>query len=129
MEKNKYTIRLLKTNLLLDRFIVLEFRKIFGIGHTRSLIIFRLLGLRIPNLKINSLLDIHKEFIFFFCKENYLLGEQLKKNILINVYHYQKIKSYRGFRHRRFLPVNGQRTHTNASTFKRNRLGFKLLSI
>ena len=48
---------------------------------------------------------------------------------MFNVHVYQKIKCYRGFRHRRFLPVNGQRTHTNASTFKRNRLGFKLLTI
>ena len=41
-----YSIRIFKTNFFLDKFLILELRNIFGIGVTRSLIIFKLLGFR-----------------------------------------------------------------------------------
>ena len=47
----------------------------------------------------------------------------LRKDVSMNIKRLIEIGSYRGFRHRRNLPVRGQRTHTNARTRKRPRKG------
>jgi small subunit ribosomal protein S13 len=51
-------------------------------------------------------------------EEEYRVEGDLRKEVSFNVKRLMEIGSYRGFRHRRGLPVRGQRTHTNARTRK-----------
>ncbi|MFC1737706.1 30S ribosomal protein S13 [Planctomycetota bacterium] len=50
--------------------------------------------------------------------QNYVLGGQLRRQVTQNISRLRDIKCYRGIRHRRGLPVRGQRTQTNARTRK-----------
>jgi len=62
--------------------------------------------------------------ISLICKyimANFTIGSQLKKNIRQNIQRCMKIRSYRGSRHKRGLPLRGQRTHTNSRTCRRIR--------
>jgi small subunit ribosomal protein S13 len=51
-------------------------------------------------------------------EEEYRVEGDLRKEVSFNIKRLMEIGSYRGFRHRRSLPVRGQRTHTNARTRK-----------
>ena len=51
-------------------------------------------------------------------EEDYIVEGDLRAEVSINIKRLMEIGSYRGFRHRRGLPVRGQRTHTNARTRK-----------
>jgi small subunit ribosomal protein S13 len=56
-------------------------------------------------------------------EEDYQVEGDLRKEVSFNIKRLMEIGSYRGFRHRRSLPVRGQRTHTNARTRKGPRKG------
>jgi small subunit ribosomal protein S13 len=63
--------------------------------------------------------------ISLICKyimENFKTGSQLKKSIQQDIQRYIKIKSYKGSRHRKGLPLRGQRTKTNSKTSRKIRL-------
>ena len=87
-----------------------------GIGLTRSRGILNHLGisfdLRAENLSEQQTSDIQKEV------SKFVVEGDLKKEIYLNIRRLQQIGSYRGMRHKRGLPVNGQRTKTNARTRK-----------
>jgi small subunit ribosomal protein S13 len=50
--------------------------------------------------------------------QNYQVEGDLRREVAMNIKRYMDLGSYRGVRHRKGLPVNGQRTHTNARTRK-----------
>ena len=56
-------------------------------------------------------------------EEDYQVEGDLRQEVSVNIKRLMEISSYRGFRHRRSLPVRGQRTHTNARTRKGPRRG------
>ena len=56
-------------------------------------------------------------------EEDYAVEGDLRQEVSVNIKRLMEIGSYRGFRHRRSLPVRGQRTHTNARTRKGPRKG------
>ena len=91
--------------------------------------IFLVLGLKasrdiLNKLKINfdkRVKDLTDEEIAAIQKEiteNYIVEGELRKEITLNIKRFQEIGSYRGLRHKRGLPVRGQRTKTNARTRK-----------
>jgi small subunit ribosomal protein S13 len=90
---------------------------IFGIGLTRSQDILRKTGInfdtRIKDLTDEDIAKIQKEIA-----DNYRVEGELRKEITLNIKRLQEIGSYRGLRHKRGLPVRGQRTKTNARTRK-----------
>ena len=90
---------------------------IYGIGHTRSGRILGKAGIE-PTVRVK---DLSEEEVSRIAKtidaEGGVEGD-LRKEIAMNVKRLMEIGSYRGMRHRRNLPVRGQRTHTNARTRK-----------
>jgi small subunit ribosomal protein S13 len=95
---------------------------IYGIGRTRSLAILQEAGLN-PNKKVQDLTDDEVNKIRQIIEEQGAIEGDLRKESSLNVRRLIEIGSYRGLRHRRNLPVRGQRTHTNARTRKGPRKG------
>jgi small subunit ribosomal protein S13 len=90
---------------------------IYGIGHTRSNRILGKAGIE-PGVRVK---DLSEEEVSHIAKtldaEGGVEGD-LRKETAMNIKRLMEIGSYRGMRHRRNLPVRGQRTHTNARTRK-----------
>lgn len=90
---------------------------LFGIGLTRSQNILRKLNInfdkRVKDLTDAEISAIQKEITQFYKVEG-----ELRKEIAGNIRRLQEITSFRGLRHKKGLPVRGQRTRTNARTRK-----------
>jgi len=90
---------------------------IYGIGPTRSLKILTEVGLD-PNVRVKDLSDEEVSHIAKVIDGQGGVEGDLRKEVAMNVKRLMEVGSYRGLRHRRSLPVRGQRTHTNARTRK-----------
>lgn len=95
---------------------------IYGIGRTRALSILARAGVD-PGKKVKDLNDDETNKIRQIIEEEGAVEGDLRKEIAMNIKRLIEIGSYRGLRHRRNLPVRGQRTHTNARTRKGPRRG------
>ena len=95
---------------------------IYGIGRARSLSILSRAGVD-PNKKVKDLSEEEVTKIRQIIEEEGGVEGDLRKEVSINIRRLIEIGSYRGLRHRRSLPVRGQRTHTNARTRKGPRKG------
>ena len=95
---------------------------IYGIGRARSLSILMRAGID-PNKKVKDLTDDDLSKIRQILEEEGGVEGDLRKEAAMNIRRLIEIGSYRGLRHRRSLPVRGQRTHTNARTRKGPRRG------
>jgi small subunit ribosomal protein S13 len=95
---------------------------IYGIGRSQSK---RILGDAAIHFdtKVQELNDDEINKIRKLIEEQYRVEGDLRKEISFNIKRLMEIGSYRGLRHRRGLPVRGQRTHTNARTRKGPRRG------
>lgn len=90
---------------------------IYGIGVTRSNKILSQAGID-PNMRVKDLSEEEASRIAKIIEAEGGVEGDLRKDIAMNVKRLMEIGSYRGLRHRRNLPVRGQRTHTNARTRK-----------
>lgn len=88
-----------------------------GIGRTSSLQILKETGIS-PDLKVKDLSEQDIVKIREVIDKNYKVEGELKREVSQNIRRLIEIGSYRGLRHRRGLPVRGQRTRTNARTRK-----------
>jgi small subunit ribosomal protein S13 len=95
---------------------------IYGIGRTRSNSILHRTGVD-PNKKISELTEDEVNRIRIVIEQEGAVEGDLRKEISMNIKRLIEMGSYRGLRHRRGLPVRGQRTHTNARTRKGPRRG------
>ena len=95
---------------------------IYGIGRARSLSILMRAAVD-PNKKVKDLADDEATRIRQVIEEDGGVEGDLRKEVALGVRRLIEIGSYRGLRHRRNLPVRGQRTHTNARTRKGPRKG------
>ena len=95
---------------------------IYGIGRNRSRRICELAGIELQR-KVRDLTDEEVARIRQIIEEEGGVEGDLRKEISMNIKRLMEISSYRGMRHRRSLPVRGQRTHTNARTRKGPRKG------
>ena len=95
---------------------------IYGIGGPRALSILEKAGID-PNAKMASLDEDQLNLIRQVIEKEGGIEGDLRKEISLNIKRLIEIQSYRGLRHRRSLPVRGQRTHTNARTRKGPRKG------
>lgn len=95
---------------------------IYGIGRTRSMSILVRAGVD-PSKKVKDLNEDEVSKIRQIIEEEGAVEGDLRKEVAMNVKRLIEIGSYRGYRHRRNLPVRGQRTHTNARTRKGPRRG------
>jgi small subunit ribosomal protein S13 len=90
---------------------------IFGIGKTRSKQILDATGVS-PDLRARDLSDEDVARLRDFIENSYQIEGDLRREIQANIRRKVEIGCYQGLRHRRGLPVHGQRTKTNARTRK-----------
>ena len=95
---------------------------IFGVGRTRSKSILHRCGID-ANKKIQDLTEEEVNKIRMLLENEGSVEGDLRKEISMNIKRLQEMRCYRGDRHKRSLPLRGQRTHTNARTRKGPRKG------
>ena len=95
---------------------------IYGIGRTQSAKILKESAINLDT-KVRDLNDDEINKIRKSIEEQHRVEGDLRKETSFNIKRLMEIGSYRGLRHRRGLPVRGQRTHTNARTRKGPRRG------
>ena len=95
---------------------------IYGIGNSRAARILDQANVD-PMKKVSDLSEEEVNRIRQVIEAEGLVEGDLRKEVSMNIKRLIEIGSYRGFRHRRNLPVRGQRTHTNARTRKGPRKG------
>ncbi len=99
-----------------DKNVVISLTYIYGIGLSTSKKILEKCGInpqtRVKDLSEDELTKIRAEVA------HYKVEGDLRREVLLNIKRLQEIGCYRGIRHRRGLPVRGQRTKTNARTRK-----------
>lgn len=93
---------------------------IFGIGSTRAAEILDKASVD-HSTKVNDWNDENIRQISGIIQEEYTVEGELRSEVQLNIKRLMDIACYRGLRHRRGLPVNGQRTKTNARTRKGKR--------
>ena len=90
---------------------------IYGIGRTSSNRILADAGVD-PNTRVRDLTDDEVKRISTVIEETQMVEGELRREVAMNIKRLQEIGCYRGIRHRRGLPVRGQKTKTNARTRK-----------
>ena len=96
---------------------IISLTYIFGIGPTRAAEILARAEID-ENTKVQDWTDDNIRTIALFIQNEYKVEGELRSELQLNIKRLMDIASYRGLRHRRGLPVNGQRTQTNARTRK-----------
>lgn len=96
---------------------------IYGIGRTRALSICSAVGLQ-PQIKVRELTEGDLDKLRTAVGEYSLEGD-LRREVSMNIKRLMDLGTYRGIRHRKGLPVRGQRTQTNARTRKGPRRSVK----
>jgi small subunit ribosomal protein S13 len=92
-------------------------RYLYGIGPTRSKEILAATQVN-PDTRVKDLTDVEVATLREFIIQNYKVEGDLRRDTQMHIKRLIEIGSYRGLRHRRNLPVRGQRTKTNARTRK-----------
>ena len=90
---------------------------IYGIGAARAKEILAKTGID-PDVRVKDLTDDQEAQLREVIEHQYLIEGDLRRSVAMNIKRLSEIGCYRGLRHRRGLPVRGQRTKTNARTRK-----------
>ena len=90
---------------------------IHGIGPTKAVEICEQCGIPLER-RVHELTDDEVIRVRETIDQSYQVEGDLRREVAMNIKRYMDLGSYRGVRHRKGLPVNGQRTHTNARTRK-----------
>ncbi|KXB48262.1 30S ribosomal protein S13 [Umbribacter vaginalis] len=118
--------RLVGVDLPRDKRVEIGLTYIYGIGLTTSKQILASTGIN-PDLRCNDLTEDDLSKLRDYIQTHLTVEGDLHREVSQNVKRLMEIGCYRGLRHRRGLPVRGQRTHTNARTRKgpRKQIGGK----
>lgn len=100
-----------------DKKIRIALTYLFGIGRKRALDVLEAVGID-PEVRTNTLSDVDISKIREIISDKYIIEGALRTDVTMNIKRLMDIGCYRGLRHRRGLPVHGQRTSTNARTRK-----------
>ena len=109
--------RIAGVDLPRDKRAVIGLTYIFGVGESRARDILGQLKID-ENTKVMDLSDDEVYRIRQFIDDNYRVEGDLRREVSQNIKRKVEIGSFQGIRHRKGLPVRGQRTHTNARTRK-----------
>jgi small subunit ribosomal protein S13 len=90
---------------------------IFGIGRKSAKDILEMAGVD-PDIRVKDLTEDQEAALRDVIDKNYTIEGDLRREVALNIKRLTEIGCYRGLRHRRGLPVRGQRTKTNARTRK-----------
>ena len=96
---------------------VIALTYIYGIGRSRAAEILERAGIDI-NTKVEEWTDDNVKFISKLIQDEYKTEGELRSEVQLNIKRLMDIVCYRGLRHRKGLPVRGQKTKTNARTRK-----------
>ncbi len=107
--------RIAGVDLPRDKRIEIALTYIYGIGRTTSGEILDHTGID-PNKRVKDLTEAEIAQLREFIDRNYRVEGDLRREVSMNIKRLMEIGCYRGLRHRRNLPVRGQRTRTNART-------------
>ncbi len=113
--------RIAGVDLPRDKRIEIGLTYVFGIGRSRANQILGALEIDYDT-KVRDLTDAEVLRIRQFIDSNYKIEGDLRREVAQNIKRKIEIGSYQGLRHRKGLPVRGQRTHTNARTRKGKRV-------
>ena len=118
--------RLVGVDLPRDKRIEVGLTYIYGIGPTTSKKILAETGVD-PDIRVRDLTEDDLAKLRDYITANITTEGDLHREVRLNINRLMEIGCYRGLRHRRGLPVRGQRTHTNARTRKgpRKQIGGK----
>jgi len=109
--------RIAGVNIPTNKRVLIALTYIHGIGRVKAQQIVEQVG--IPEEKrVNQLSDDEVLKIRELIDRDYLVEGDLRRDVAMNIKRLMDLGCYRGLRHRRGLPVRGQRTHTNARTRK-----------
>ncbi|GBR01295.1 MULTISPECIES: 30S ribosomal protein S13 [Acetobacter] len=109
--------RIAGVNIPTNKRVVIGLQYIYGIGETKAKQICKALDL--PDAKrVNELSDDEIAKLRETIDNGYRVEGDLRRETAMNIKRLMDLGCYRGLRHRRGLPVHGQRTHTNARTRK-----------
>lgn len=98
-----------------DKRVEISLRYIYGIGPTLSRQVLNTTGID-PDVKVRDLTEDEVNRLRDVIDKNYVVEGDLRRDVNSNIRRLIEIGCYRGMRHRRGLPVHGQRTRTNART-------------
>jgi small subunit ribosomal protein S13 len=109
--------RISGVNIPTNKQVGISLTYIFGIGRTRALKILE--KAEVPaDRRVMELSDADVAKVREIIDQDYLVEGDLRRETAMNIKRLMDLGAYRGLRHRRGLPVRGQRTHTNARTRK-----------
>ena len=109
--------RLVGVDLPRDKRVEVALTYIFGVGRTRSKAALVATGVS-PDTRVMDLSDVELVSLRDFLEGSYKIEGDLRREVAADIRRKVEIGSYEGLRHRRGLPVRGQRTKTNARTRK-----------
>ncbi len=113
--------RIAGINIPVQKHIVIALTAIYGIGRSRAMCICKEANIN-PTCKVKDLSEQEIE-ILRSCVAKFTVEGDLRREITMNIKRLMDLGCYRGIRHRRGLPVRGQRTKTNSRTRKGRRKG------
>jgi len=109
--------RLVGVDLPREKRVEIALTYIFGVGRTRARQTLEATGIN-PSVRVKDLGDAELVAIRDYLEGNYKLEGDLRREVAADIRRKVEIGCYEGLRHRRGLPVRGQRTKTNARTRK-----------
>jgi small subunit ribosomal protein S13 len=109
--------RIAGVNIPTQKRVEIALRYIHGIGAAKAKEICRKVGI-VENRRVHDLTDAEVIQIREAIDRDYLVEGDLRREVAMNIKRLMDLGCYRGLRHRKGLPVRGQRTHTNARTRK-----------
>ena len=109
--------RIAGVNIPTNKRIPIALTHIFGIGRTRARQICQKAGID-RALRVNQLSDEEVMRVRDIIDQDFVVEGDLRRDAAMNIKRLMDLGCYRGLRHRKGLPVRGQRTHTNARTRK-----------
>jgi small subunit ribosomal protein S13 len=109
--------RIAGVNIPTNKRVVIALQYIHGIGQKNAQEIMEKVKLP-PERRVSQLTDAEVLQIREVIDRDYIVEGDLRREVTLNIKRLQDLGCYRGLRHRRNLPVRGQRTHTNARTRK-----------
>jgi len=107
-----------------DKPVEIALTYIYGIGRTTSEKILAATGIS-PGVRVKDMAEEDLAKIRQLIDQTYIVEGELRKNVQMDIKRLMDLGNYRGLRHRRGLPVHGQRTKTNARTRKGPRRGIR----
>jgi len=121
--------RIAGVDLPRDKTVAVGLTYIFGIGRSTSMRILKKTGMN-PEKRVKDLKEDEIVLLRETIERDYKVEGDLRKEVSMNIKRLMDIGSYRGLRHRKGLPLRGQRTKTNARTRKgpKKSIGIKLKS-